>query len=47
MSFIELSNISLTFKTRFQKIPVFSDMNFSADKGEFVLDYQIELYNYR
>jgi len=36
MSYIELSNISLTFKTKFQKIPVFNQMNFSVDKGEFV-----------
>ncbi len=39
MSFINFENISLTYRTKTQTIPIFDDLNLSIDKGEFVTVY--------
>lgn len=37
MSFIEFKNISLTFQTKVQRIPIFNDLNLEIEKGEFLI----------
>lgn len=37
MNFIEIQNVSLTFKTKVQLIPIFKDLNFSVEQGSFVV----------
>lgn len=39
MNYIELRNITLTFQTKTQKIPIFKNLNLSFSKGDFATIY--------
>lgn len=39
MSFIEFQNVSLTFQTKTQRIPIFANLELHIEKGEFVTIY--------